>query len=399
MKTLQTIAGGLMIFTGVGSFLIGSIIPGITSLIFGIVLIPALLDKILEKRKYQIKSAGKVLIRLVAFIIFMVAVGVEEAAEEEQRIEAIKNATAYFDEEEKISYGSSNQNIQDHLQYIDSVYSANEVSLSEREKQLQAEIQQISSEEKLLIFIDSLDETEYDKLLKSELDRKFLENEKLNQVLLTEIGKLAKSESDFNGRKEYLAYRAERAYKANDLISFENYLAEAVKQKDNYKISDDLFFRLAEHQKNNENSKGVTDAYELGLINNPDNKDFLENLGNQKFNEEKYSQAIKYYKQYLKIDNANANIYTYLGYAYEALKNKSQAKLHYKNAINLEGNGGEACKRLREITAKVKYRYTGLTQCCDGSTSGSTGRGTCSHHGGVCGRHRVQYKEYLMECK
>ena len=86
------------------------------------------------------------------------------------------------------------------------------------------------------------------------------------------------------------------------MISFENYLVEAVKQKNNYKISDDLFFRLAEHQKNNENSKGVTDAYELGLRNNPDNKDFLENLGNQKFNEEKYSQAIKYYKQYLKID-------------------------------------------------------------------------------------------------
>jgi len=26
----------------------------------------------------------------------------------------------------------------------------------------------------------------------------------------------------------------------------------------------------------------------------------------------------------------------------------------------------------------------GGTKCCDGTTSSSTGRGTCSHHGGVC---------------
>lgn len=397
MRILQNIAGGLMIFIGLVSFLIGSIISGITCLIFGIVLIPAFLDKILKKSKYKIKSTGKILIRIISFIVFMVAVSAEEAAEEKQRLEAISSVTSYFDEAEKISYGSSKQNTQNQLKYIDSIYSANEASLGEREKQLQSEIQQITSEEKLLTFIDSLSEVEYDNLLKGELNRKFLKDEKLNQILLSEIGQLAKSENDFSSKKEYLAYRAKRAYKASDFQSFESYLSKAVKLKDDYTIEDDLFFELAKQHKNDENLKGVSDAYEMGLKNNPASKDFLENLGNQKINEEKYSQAIKYYKQYLKIDNANASVYTYLGYAYEMSRNKSQAKLNYKSAINLEGNGGDACKRLRELTVKVVgYNYS--SRCCDGSSSGATGRGACSHHGGVCGTIKTPITRYTMNC-
>jgi len=36
------------------------------------------------------------------------------------------------------------------------------------------------------------------------------------------------------------------------------------------------------------------------------------------------------------------------------------------------------------VTAILIGFKGGVTQCCDGTTSSSTGQGTCSHHGGVC---------------
>jgi hypothetical protein len=62
-------------------------------------------------------------------------------------------------------------------------------------------------------------------------------------------------------------------------------------------------------------------------------------------------------------------------------------------ALKEKGNN-DAYTVLREQTAKKVY-YT-VTLCCDGSTSHSTGRGTCSRHGGVCGtqqQYRLEYTE------
>ncbi|WP_264537942.1 tetratricopeptide repeat protein [Flavobacterium sp. N1736] len=46
---------------------------------------------------------------------------------------------------------------------------------------------------------------------------------------------------------------------------------------------------------------------------------------------------------------------------------------------------------INPIKKRVAYY---VTRCCDGSTSGSSGRGTCSHHGGVCNWREPVYEEY-----
>jgi tetratricopeptide (TPR) repeat protein len=70
-----------------------------------------------------------------------------------------------------------------------------------------------------------------------------------------------------------------------------------------------------------------------------------------------------------------------------ALGKERKARQSLKAASDL-GNK-EACNQYREMTAAL---------CCDGTTSNSTGRGTCSHHRGVCGTEATPYKSYTHNC-
>lgn len=47
--------------------------------------------------------------------------------------------------------------------------------------------------------------------------------------------------------------------------------------------------------------------------------------------------------------------------------------------------------KINPIRKRVAYH---VTRCCDGSTSSATGRGACSHHGGVCNWNEPVYEEY-----
>lgn len=107
-----------------------------------------------------------------------------------------------------------------------------------------------------------------------------------------------------------------------------------------------------------------------------------------------FRHAVKHYRQYVEIDEQNDIVYSNLAYCYIQLNNKKRAKKYYKLAAEL-GNE-EACKQFRELSAKTRYRVRSV--CCDGSTSSSTGRGTCSHHGGVCDVEYIPYKEYNWSC-
>lgn len=62
----------------------------------------------------------------------------------------------------------------------------------------------------------------------------------------------------------------------------------------------------------------------------------------------------------------------------------------------MELGNKNACKEYRELTART--RYYKRSRCCDGTTSSATGRGACSHHGGVCRIENVPYKEYTINC-
>jgi hypothetical protein len=99
--------------------------------------------------------------------------------------------------------------------------------------------------------------------------------------------------------------------------------------------------------------------------------------------------------------NTVVDAYIRIGDTYRDKNNKSKASAYYNQAIALEGKGGLACGRLRDLTAKqgiVSY-YT-VSICCDGSFSASTGQGACSHHKGVCRTERrpMRGKVYTMKC-
>ena len=58
-----------------------------------------------------------------------------------------------------------------------------------------------------------------------------------------------------------------------------------------------------------------------------------------------------------------------------------------KVAIQL---GNQVAEKLHEKINPIRKHIIGyLTKCCDGTTSSSSGRGACSHHGGVCGSKAI----------
>ncbi|WP_299243777.1 tetratricopeptide repeat protein [uncultured Aquimarina sp.] len=119
-----------------------------------------------------------------------------------------------------------------------------------------------------------------------------------------------------------------------------------------------------------------------------------KNLGNTYFTTQSDVKAIQYFKKYIVLDTSDALVYKRTGQSYLRLRKKKSAKKYLR--IATKKGDLEACIELRELTAKTRY-YT-RTKCCDGTTSSSTGRGTCSHHRGVCGTEYIPYKEYTMNC-
>lgn len=117
-------------------------------------------------------------------------------------------------------------------------------------------------------------------------------------------------------------------------------------------------------------------------------------LGYHYFNKSLNRQALNFFKQCMKYDTLDIKIYTATAICYLNLKQKNNAKKYFR--IAAEKGDKEACANLRELTAKTRY-YT-QSVCCDGSTSRSTGRGSCSHHGGVCRTEYIPYKEYTIRC-
>lgn len=54
----------------------------------------------------------------------------------------------------------------------------------------------------------------------------------------------------------------------------------------------------------------------------------------------------------------------------------------------------EAEKSYNKFNPLRKKVISYTTRCCDGTSSSSKGRGTCSHHGGVCNWNEPIYEEY-----
>jgi len=117
--------------------------------------------------------------------------------------------------------------------------------------------------------------------------------------------------------------------------------------------------------------------------------------------------ALKHYNKALTfadtslVKNETITLYLDLGKFYKKQRNTIQTIHYLRKAYNLEGKGGNACQLLREETRqRVVTGYYTYSVCCDGTTSSSTGRGTCSHHGGVCSTKSepIYQTRYTMQC-
>lgn len=107
---------------------------------------------------------------------------------------------------------------------------------------------------------------------------------------------------------------------------------------------------------------------------------------------EKYHLALKILDTLILDDKSNSNLFYNRAICYSKTGKIREAVNDCKIVTQL---GDKIADRLYNKINPIKKRITGyITRCCDGSTSGSTGRGTCSHHGGVCDWQEPVYEEY-----
>jgi len=142
------------------------------------------------------------------------------------------------------------------------------------------------------------------------------------------------------------------------------------------------------------------------------------------YKQKKYNLSIKEFSEYLKSDPSNQKVIYHRGMGYfytnhpklaiedltsvitgnskdvKALyiralcylktKKKQEAVNDLKTAMDL---GDKKSKYLYNRINPIIVSYGSYySRCCDGTTSSSFGRGTCSHHGGVCGQGRYVYR-------
>lgn len=143
--------------------------------------------------------------------------------------------------------------------------------------------------------------------------------------------------------------------------------------------------------------KDTTEAisvYEEALRSHPKWIVLHKRLGNIYANSKNYRKAVKHYETCSKAGKSSAELELNLANSYMKLKKRKAALPHFQLAA--EKGSRTACETYREMTATT--RYTTSSACCDGTSSSSTGRGTCSHHGGVCGIRRTPHKVYNYSC-
>jgi len=108
------------------------------------------------------------------------------------------------------------------------------------------------------------------------------------------------------------------------------------------------------------------------------------------YKSKKYEEAIILNTEL--IDKNPSMYYFERAKCYNKLGKKQEAVNDLNKAIELKHPKAEKLhEQINPIRKKVAYY---VTRCCDGSTSNSTGRGTCSHHGGVCNWNDPVYQEY-----
>lgn len=128
-------------------------------------------------------------------------------------------------------------------------------------------------------------------------------------------------------------------------------------------------------------------------------KDSLDReLATRKDNVAKYMRSGKYDAAKEEIDfllandENNTSLLYQRALCYDKMGNTKEAVQDLVLAMKL---GSDEANTLHEKINPEKRRVSEyVTRCCDGSTSYSKGRGTCSHHGGVCNWNEPVYEQY-----
>lgn len=106
----------------------------------------------------------------------------------------------------------------------------------------------------------------------------------------------------------------------------------------------------------------------------------------------KYKQALITLDDLLAKSPGNGNLLYSRALCYSKTGRITDAVTDCKKALEL---GNEQANKLHEKINPIKKRVAYyVTRCCDGTTSSATGRGACSHHGGVCDWNDPVYEEY-----
>lgn len=109
-------------------------------------------------------------------------------------------------------------------------------------------------------------------------------------------------------------------------------------------------------------------------------------------NSGQHKAAIPFLDTLINENGSNGDLFLKRAICYSKIGNILKAVSDCKIAMQ---SGDKDAEKLHNKINPLKKRIAYyVTRCCDGSTSNSTGRGTCSHHGGVCDWSEPVYEEY-----
>ncbi|MDX2361420.1 MAG: hypothetical protein QNK23_11485 [Crocinitomicaceae bacterium] len=105
-----------------------------------------------------------------------------------------------------------------------------------------------------------------------------------------------------------------------------------------------------------------------------------------------YKDAIESYSVTIDKQYELSSCYYQRALCYKALMDYEHAAIDLRKAMGLSHpDAEELYEKINPERKRVSYY---VTRCCDGSTSSATGRGACSHHGGVCNWNDPVYETY-----
>jgi len=105
----------------------------------------------------------------------------------------------------------------------------------------------------------------------------------------------------------------------------------------------------------------------------------------------KYQEAVELATQLMQSGNFSDSVRLCRAKSFAAMGKKADAVAEIQSIPNY--NDIPEAKKIYNKVNPLRKKLVGYhTKCCDGSISYSTGRGTCSHHKGVCGTE-AEYNE------